>query len=230
MKRGRGSEVACVVACLITCVGGVYAASWDIQSAVAQEERAVVEVKRSEKRELDPDGVREHNAALIAALHEGLPEREFEWEHLVIHHTASEYSSLERIDRYHRQKFKDPEGIEYHFLIGNGKKQARGLIELGRWPSQKRSIHLFKPEGAPNAITISLVGNLHEREIHEAQYEALLALIRDLMREYDLGIEAVTTHTRVDGNMTVCPGKHFPYEALIEDLSGGAERGLELTD
>ena len=143
----------------------------------------------------------------------------FKWEGIVIHHTASEYSSVARIDAYHRAKFNDPDGIEYHFLLGNGKKRPVGYIELGRWRIQKLAIHLFKPEGAPNAIAISLVGNMHERKIQPAQYKALLKLTQTLMDKYEIPIEKITTHTRVDGRLTVCPGKHFPFERFIKELA-----------
>ncbi len=174
--------------------------------------------RKKKKKKMSKKEVREHNAELLSNMNEDLPERDFDWKYIVIHHTASEWSSLERIDRYHREKFDDPDGIEYHFLIGNGKKRPSGYIELGRWRIQKLAIHLFKPEGAPQAIAISLVGNLHERKIEDTQYEALLELVAKLMADHDIPPDHVTTHTGVDGNLTVCPGKHFPYKRLIKDL------------
>ncbi len=162
--------------------------------------------------------VRSKNEKTIKLLYNALPEKDFKWRYIVIHHTASEWSSLKRIDRYHRKKFNDPDGIEYHFLIGNGKKSGRGEIEIARWKLQKGAIHLFKPEGAPNAIAISLIGNLHKRNIYKGQYEALLNLVETLMRREKIPIEKVTSHTRVDGNLTVCPGKKFPFKRFIGDL------------
>ena len=162
--------------------------------------------------------VRSKNEETLKSLYEAPPEKDFKWRYIVIHHTASEWSSLKRIDRYHRKKFNDPDGIEYHFLIGNGKKSGRGEIEIARWKLQKRAIHLFKPEGAPDGIAISLIGNLHERKIYKGQYEALLNLVETLMRKEQIPIEKVTSHTRVDGNLTVCPGKKFPFKRFIRDL------------
>lgn len=176
--------------------------------------------RRAKKRKkMSRAQVRAHNADLFSRLGHNLPPRDFEWKYIVIHHTASEWSSLERIDRYHRQKFEDPDGIEYHFLIGNGKKRPEGFIELGRWKLQKLAIHLFKPEGAPQAIAISLVGNLHERKIRPAQYEALRDLVVELARRHKIPPERITTHTRVDGRLTVCPGRHFPFKRLQKDVS-----------
>jgi|GEM_PF-2875460 len=180
--------------------------------------------KKGDKIVLTRAETRAHNAEVLANIDKNLPKRDFEWRYIVIHHTASEWSSRARIDRYHREKFDDPDGIEYHFLIGNGKKAPAGYIELGRWPLQKRAIHLFKPEGAPQAIAVSLVGNLHEREIEKAQYNALLDLVVTLSKTYDIPPERITTHTGVDGRLTVCPGKHFPYKRLLKDVRARLER------
>ena len=167
--------------------------------------------------------VRAANAVILKTMHEGLPRKHVKWGSIVLHHTASEWSSVARIDRYHRTKFKDPDGIEYHFLIGNGKRAPDGLIRYGRWPSQKRSIHLFKPSGWPASITISLVGNLHERKIKPAQYKAMLDLVWSLSQTHKIPIERITTHTRIDGRLTACPGKHFPYKRLVKDLKKRAQ-------
>lgn len=188
-------------------------------SARAQKASKTKRSKKKRKKKMTRAQVREHNAALLANLEDGLPRRDFDWKYIVVHHTASEWSSLERIDRYHRQKFDDPDGIEYHFLIGNGKKRPEGFIELGRWKLQKLAIHLFKPEGAPQAIAISLVGNLHERKIRPAQYEALRDLVVELARRHKIPPENITTHTRVDGRLTVCPGRNFPFKRLRKDVT-----------
>ena len=140
------------------------------------------------------------------------------WRHIVIHHTAARGSTVESVDRFHRRKFDDPDGIEYHFLIGNGRKMKDGWIGLGRWPLQKRSIHLFKPERAPDAITISLVGNFEEDEVSAAQYDALLRLVLALSERYDIPPARITTHRRVDRGLTACPGRRFPYDRLLKDV------------
>jgi hypothetical protein len=186
-----------------------------VEARQRQKKRIAETVKR---RKLSRGQVKTHNLELLGLLNINLPPRDFDWRYIVIHHTASEWSSLQRIDRYHRDKFEDPDGIEYHFLIANGRRQPRGLIELGRWPLQERSIHLFKPEGAPEAITISLVGNLHERKIYSEQYLALKQLTSALMTLYRVPLSRLTTHHKIDGNLTVCPGKHFPFKRLIRDL------------
>jgi len=189
-------------------------------SLVALHPHGELEAKppKKAKKKLSAKEVRAHNAQIVADLGHDLEREEYPWKYIVVHHTASEWSSLERIDRMHREKFDDPDGIEYHFLIGNGKKREAGYIERGRWGKQKRAIHLFKPAGAPDAIAISLVGNFHEREVPEAQMRALVELTQALAKRYDIPRDRITTHTRVDGRLTVCPGKHFPFDAFLERL------------
>lgn len=142
-----------------------------------------------------------------------------EWQRIVIHHTAARGSTVESVDRFHRRKFGDPDGIEYHFLIGNGRRMKEGWIGLGRWPLQKRSIHLFHPDRAPDAVTVSLVGNFEEDELSERQYQATLRLVVALADGYDIAPARITTHRRVDRGLTACPGKNFPYERLLEDVA-----------
>jgi hypothetical protein len=179
--------------------------------------------ERTAPKRMSREAVRRHNARIAAHLGDGLAKQGPRWRHVVVHHTASEWSSLARIDAYHRDKFEDPDGIEYHFLIGNGKRRPDGYVERARWDLQERSIHLFKPEGAPDAITISLVGNFHEREMGEAQYEATRDLVVALARRHGIPAERVTTHTRVDGRLTVCPGKYFPTKRLLADVAQALE-------
>ncbi len=163
--------------------------------------------------------VERHNHRLLRDLFDDLPETDVRWRHIVIHHTAVSTGTVERISRFHARKFEDPDGIQYHFVVGNGRGIPRGQIAPGRWPLQKRAIHLFKPERAPSAIAISLVGNYEVSEVPDPVYEATLALVQRLSATYNIPPERVTTHRRVDGRLTQCPGKNFPYDRLIKDLS-----------
>ncbi len=149
----------------------------------------------------------------------------YPWKHIVIHHTAAEHASKKGIDRYHRKRFDDPLGTQYHFLIHNGKKGPSGLIELARWPTQARSVHLFKPEGAPDAITICLIGNFEERRVPRRMMNACAELAATLSARFDIDGERITTHRGVDGRLTQCPGKHFSLKRLrrkVADLRASA--------
>jgi len=133
-----------------------------------------------------------------------------QWDWLIVHHTAAEYASLKGISSYHAKRFEDPLGIQYHFLIGNGKKAPRGLIQIARWQHQERAIHLFKPELAPRAVTVCLTGNLEKRKIYKEEFAALVALGKVLTKGLKIPRDKISTHRGIDGRLTQCPGKHFP--------------------
>lgn len=158
-----------------------------------------------------------HNDDTIAHLMR-VPITGVTWRRIVIHHTATGAGSVANISAYHKKRFNDPDGIQYHFLIGNGRGHPNGWIALGRWPLQKRAIHLFRPERAPDAIAVSLVGNFETRKLGDAQYQATVRLVTALCRAYGIDPAMITTHRRVDGRLTQCPGKHFPYERLVRDV------------
>ena len=162
------------------------------------------------------------NAAVLAGLGEpGVPLRTWRW--IVVHHTAAEFATLPGIDRYHKHRFGDPLGAEYHFVICNGKKDraARpiGLIEPARWRYQEPAWHLFKPENAPQSIAICLVGNFETRALPAEMLAALTELTRGLMRLCEIPAAQVSTHRVVDEKMTQCPGKLFPREAFLRSLA-----------
>ncbi len=169
------------------------------------------------RRNPGPNDVAAANAALVAAIDRD--PRDAAWRYLVIHHTASEFDSLAGISAGHAKRFADPLGIQYHFLVGNGHAAPDGAIQLARWRHRAQSIHLFHPERAPNAITISLQGNLHERAPSPAQMLAVETLIRRLMRVYAIPGDRISTNTNADGVATVCPGKSFPIDRVLYRLA-----------
>ncbi len=169
----------------------------------------------------DPAPALPDNASVLAALAEPGPALR-RWQWIVVHHTAAEFASLPGIDRYHRSRFADPLGAEYHFVINNGKKDRErrpvGLIEAARWRHQEPAWHLFKPDNAPDSIAVCLVGNFEARPPPTAMLTALTDLTRALMKLCDIPRERVSTHRVVDEKMTQCPGKLFPREAWLRDL------------
>lgn len=168
-----------------------------------------------------PD-VAAHNAEVFARLRApGPPLRDWRW--IVVHHTAAEHATLAGIDRYHRSRFGDPLGAEYHFVINNGKKRPAGLIEEARWRYQEPAWHLFKPDNAPASIAVCLIGNFEQRPLPAPMLDALVALTRALMRECSIPPTQVSTHRVVDEKLTQCPGKHFPRDAYLRRIAPGAD-------
>ena len=156
---------------------------------------------------------RASNDELLAAVRKQRATLPGEW--LVIHHTASGGASVKGLDNYHRNHFGDPYGAEYHFIVNNGVKGPDGAIQSARWRHQIEAAHLFHPERAPSSIAVCLVGNFETRgQPSGAQMKSLAELCRCLQVKYDIPAERVTTHRGVDGRLTQCPGKDFPFEDL----------------
>src|SRR5207342_3191260 len=102
-----------------------------------------------------------------------------------------------RFDEGHRRKFSDPDGMEYHFLIGNGVGSPDGLIEVGEhWRKQVMAYHLFTRARDPRSVAICLVGNfeLPDHVPSKAQMRAATALARALVARFRMGKGAATTH------------------------------------
>ena len=160
-------------------------------------------------------------AAAEPAIFEGL-EKEAPWKEIVLHHSATKGGSAASFDRYHREHFGDPDGMEYHFVIGNGRGTGDGVLELGsRWKKQTLAYHLFDRARDEGSIAICLVGNFEEDGARptKKQRETLAALLRVLAKRYRIAPEAVHAHRGIDGKLTQCPGKHFPLAAIREELA-----------
>jgi len=160
------------------------------------------------------------NARTIAALLAPTPAASAAapgWDTIVFHHSATAGGSKARFDQGHRRKFGDPDGMEYHFLIGNGVGSPDGLIEVGEhWRKQIMAYHLFTQARDARSVAICLVGNfeLPDHAPTKAQMAAATALARALVARFHMGKGAVTMHRGIDGRLTQCPGKHFPLAAL----------------
>lgn len=170
---------------------------------------------------LTPAEVAAANERTIATLFDGLPAAPDAWNALVFHHSATAGGSKARFDVGHRRKFNDPDGMEYHFLIGSGVGSADGLIEVGdRWRKQIIAYHLFTRARDAGSIAICLVGNfeLPGSTPSKAQLAAATALARALATRFGIAPDAVTTHRGIDGRLTQCPGKNFPLARIVATL------------
>lgn len=171
----------------------------------------------------DPDPELIDTAALarLGERPEGAPPLR-RWQWIVVHHTAAEFATLPGIDRYHRTRFGDPLGAEYHFIVNNGKKDGArrplASVEAARWRHQEPAWHLFKPENAPESLAICLVGNFETRPLPPEMLRALTDLTRALMQLCEIPREHVSTHRVVDQKLTQCPGKLFPRERFLAEL------------
>ena len=137
-----------------------------------------------------------------------------DWRYIVIHHAAVQSGDAAFIHRLHLDKGWD--GLGYHFVIGNGTRSGDGQIEVGfRWKQQSHGAHARATPNDDNrwnlhGIGICLVGDFTAGRPSQRQMDALVTLVRNLMREYDIPARSVVPHSGVSA--TVCPGPRFPWD------------------
>ena len=140
------------------------------------------------------------------------------WKYIVLHHSANTTGSYDQIDREHR-KVLGYDGCGYHFVIGNGTGSADGQIEVAqRWVNQKHGVHCRNAKNAEvdeYGIGICFVGDLDKEPPTPRQVAAARALIAYLSSRYGIARSHVETHAHLAATPTVCPGRHFPIEALV---------------
>lgn len=133
------------------------------------------------------------------------------WQYIVAHHSGINSGNAAIYDRFHRRQMRMPNGLAYHFVIGNGRDSGDGEIEIGeRWIQQLQGGHVRTYRVNEVGIGICLVGNFEERHPTSRQVAALKELTHYLKNELLGGRPEFTVHREVDGNRTLCPGKFFP--------------------
>ena len=143
------------------------------------------------------------------------------WRYIVIHHSDDHEGCCAKYDRVHLQKGWE-NGCGYDFVVGNGTQSGDGEVEVGpRWTRQMVGAHAKTPDNRYNeqGVGIVLVGDFeHGGQPTARQYDALVHLTRWLMARYDISAEDVLRHG--DCKSTACPGKNFPWNRFLGDVSG----------
>ena len=149
---------------------------------------------------------------------------------VVLHHSASpgwldgRPVNAERIAEWHENRgfsaqYRDHEfHLGYHYVI-----LPDGTIQQGR-PDWMLGAHA---RGYNDYLGICLVGNFDPESNPacteqpcrptEAQLEALVSLLRELMLKYGLDADDIYRHS--DLGATVCPGERFPMQEVIRRLT-----------
>ena len=163
--------------------------------------------------------------APVLAASSGIRVEPGRWTHLVVHHSGIEAGNAKAYDSTHRRRGME-NGLAYHFVIGNGRDSADGLIEVGpRWRGQLDGGHVRNRSMNQHGIGICLVGNFENRAPGARQLASLHALLEHFRGRGLPGSKPaqVTVHRWVDRNHTVCPGRRFPY-ADLRNRYGAAPR------
>jgi N-acetylmuramoyl-L-alanine amidase-like protein len=142
------------------------------------------------------------------------------WKYIVVHHSATAEGDVESIDAAHRER-KDAAGkpwlgIGYHFVIGNGRGMADGLVEpTFRWRQQLHGAHAGQRLHNEEGIGVCLIGDFEQSDPTPRQLAAARELIASLRREYKIGADEVLRHS--DVNASDCPGKRLPWKKIVPD-------------
>jgi len=142
------------------------------------------------------------------------------WQYIIVHNSGTRQGNARIFDTYHRRVRKMPNGLAYHFVIGNGSSSGNGEIEIGpRWTKQLPGGHVASDWLNKIGIGICLVGDFNRDTPTEAQKAALDELIQYLRARVgkSKGKPAqVFPHKVVNpaNRSTDCPGDHFDYRWL----------------
>jgi len=149
-----------------------------------------------------------------------VPGKPAQWTHIILHHSATDFGNARVFDRLHRQRNWDELG--YHFVIDNGNGGRNGRVEVGpRWIKQKHGAHVRPDPNDDNrwnrhGIGICLVGDFTSERPSAAQLDSAARLVAYLMQACDIPERNILGHNQVPGAQTECPGRLFPYGALMK--------------
>jgi N-acetylmuramoyl-L-alanine amidase len=148
------------------------------------------------------------------------PVRRNRWRYIVVHNSGTRQGSAKAFNYYHLHVRKMPNGLAYHFVIGNGTSSGDGQIEIGsRWTRQINGGHVHSDYLNNIALGICLVGDYNRSKPTERQLEALEELIKYLRKRVgrvEGKVSIVKAHREINPPRwpTDCPGNRFPYRWL----------------
>ncbi len=149
------------------------------------------------------------------------------WKYIVVHNSETRQGNAAAFDYYHRNVRHMPNGLAYHFVIGNGTSTGDGQIEIGdRWKRQINGGHVHSDYLNNIALGICLVGDFNRDVPTRAQYAALDELITYLRKRVgrvERRLSIVMAHKEINPVPTDCPGNRFSYTWLHRKFDQGRE-------
>lgn len=142
------------------------------------------------------------------------------WRYIVIHNSGTRQGNAKAFEYYHLRVRKMPNGLAYHFVVGNGSSSGDGEIEIGnRWKRQINGGHVHSDYLNNIALGICLVGDFNRDTPTKRQLEATEELVRYLrtrVGKIDRQWAIVKAHREINPPRwpTDCPGDKFPYRWL----------------
>ena len=140
-------------------------------------------------------------------------------EYIILHHSAGKdyyLSDFEAIRRFHID-IRGWNDIGYHRVIERVGTDI--VVNQGR-DYNEQGAHC--PGMNARSLGICVVGNFETGKMDEAMKFAVIREVREQMLRFDIPAKNVLRHrdAALPGHGTACPGKHFPYEEIIEALKG----------
>ena len=134
---------------------------------------------------------------------------------IILHHAEASHASVEDINQWHLEHGWT--GIGYHFYIRKDGRIYRGRPE---W-----AVGAHAQGHNSRAVGICCEGSYMTETMPQAQFDALVGLVREEMAKYP-GAK-VLRHK--DVNSTDCPGVNYPWKALLAALSPEKKEETKLT-
>ena len=134
---------------------------------------------------------------------------------IILHHAEAKSASVEEVNRWHLERGWT--GIGYHYYIRKDGRIYRGRPE---W-----AVGAHAKGHNDKSIGICCEGAYMTETMPEAQFDALVGLVREEMAKYP-GAK-VLRHR--DVNSTDCPGVNLPWKALLAALSPEKKEETALT-
>jgi hypothetical protein len=144
--------------------------------------------------------------------------RKGRWRYIVVHNSGTRQGNAAAFEHYHRYVRKMPNGLAYHFVIGNGTSSGNGKIEIGnRWSRQIQGGHVHSDFLNNIALGICYVGDFNNGRPTKEQMEAaeeLIGYLRKRVGKISGHPASVRPHKAVNPARwpTDCPGGDFPYK------------------
>jgi hypothetical protein len=178
----------------------------------SHEEQRVPKVAKDSAAAVDFSAPRTHwrflGPEVRAAIDASLAKRK-DWQRIVLHGSSISHGNAHLLARYQSAVRGMPQGLACHFVIGNGKGAADGLVEPGeRWLKALPAGDIADQGLSGTSISVCLVGDFNSQPPSTAQLEAL-----DELKDYlaiKLGSLAITTHNALTGGQNSCLGAKFP--------------------
>jgi len=146
------------------------------------------------------------------------------WKYIVVHNSGTRQGNARIFENYHKNVRKMPNGLAYHFVIGNGNSSGDGQIEIGnRWTRQINGGHVASDYLNDISLGICLVGDLNRDLPTKDQLGALDELctyLRDRVGKIKGRPAIVKGHKEINPKPTDCPGDRFPLGWLRKRFGG----------